>query len=76
MTRDPYVATSFAERGATSTIARAAGRIAAPASTVEYPRTFCTYCWLMYVVPIRVPKTMIPPHAATQKVGLAAIGRS
>ena len=35
VSRAPLRSTSFAERGATSTMAAAAGRIASPASTVE-----------------------------------------
>ena len=46
----------------------AAGRIAAPASSVEYPRTFWRYCWLTNMAAISEPKTMIPAHAATQKM--------
>ncbi len=46
----------------------AAGRIAAPASSVEYPRTFWRYCWLTNMAAINEPKTMIPAHAATQKM--------
>ena len=38
--RAPRASTSFADRGATTTMTSAAGRIAAPASSVEYPRTF------------------------------------
>ncbi len=54
----------------------AAGRIAAPASTVEYESTFCRNCWPMNIAPMSEPKTMSPAHAATQKVGRAATSRS
>ena len=40
----------------------AAGKIAAPASTVEYSSTFCTNCWPMYIAPMSEPKTMMPAH--------------
>ncbi len=66
----------FAERGATSTIKTAAGRIERPASTVEYASTFCRNCWPMNIAPISEPNTMIPAHAPTQNVGRAAILRS
>ncbi len=46
----------------------AAGSAAEPAASVEYPSTFCRYCWLMYIVPINVPNTMMPATAATQKI--------
>ena len=34
---------------------------------VEYPMTFCRYCWLTNMAAISEPKTMMPAHAATQK---------
>ena len=58
------------------TIAMAAGMIPVPASRVEYPSTFCRYCWPMNIAPISDPKTMIPATAATQNVGRAAMSRS
>ena len=74
--RAPRLSTSFAERGAASTMQKAAGRIASPASTVEYSSTFCRNCWPMYIAPISEPNTMIPAIAATQNVGRAAASRS
>jgi hypothetical protein len=38
--RAPWTSMSFAERGAQRTIRIAAGRMARPASMVEYPSTF------------------------------------
>ncbi len=76
MTRAPWLLTSFAERGATSTIPTAPGRIARPESSVEYPSTFCRYCWPMNIAPISEPKTMIPATAATQKICRPATSRS
>jgi hypothetical protein len=54
----------------------AAGRIAAPASTDEYPCTFCRNCWPMNIAPMREPKTMMPAQAATQKIRRPATCRS
>ncbi len=76
MKRAPRASTSLAERGATTTIPKTPGRIAAPASRVEYPSTFWTNCWPMNIAPISEPKTMIPASAATQKVGRDATARS
>ncbi len=59
-----------------STSPIAAGMIAVPASRVEYSSTFWRYCWPMNIAPIRVPKTMIPATAATQKVRRLATSRS
>jgi len=53
-----------------------AGRKAAPAWSVEYPSTFWRNCWLMNIEPISEPNTMIPAHAATQKILRDAIPRS
>ena len=76
MNRAPLDPTSFADRGATITMATAAGRIAAPASIVEYPSTFCRNCWPTNAEAIKEPNTMIPPHAATQKTRRPATCRS
>ena len=76
MKRAPLASTSTADRGATITIAIAAGMIAVPASRVEYPSTFWRNCWPMNIAPISDPKTMIPAQAATQNVGRAAMSRS
>jgi hypothetical protein len=59
-----------------STMNTAAGMIAAPASKVLYPSTFCRYCWPMNIAPINEPKTMIPAKAATQKMRRLATLRS
>ena len=68
MNRAPRASTSLAERGATMTMNRAAGMIAAPASSVVYPSTFWRYCWPMNIAPMSEPNTMIPAQAATQKI--------
>src|SRR5215469_10640228 len=54
----------------------AAGKIANPASKVEYPSTFCMNCWPMNMAPISDPNTMIPPTAATQNTRRPAMCRS
>ncbi len=76
MNRAPRVLTSPADRGATMIIRSAAGRMAAPASTGAYPRTFCRNCWPTNIAPISEPKTMIPATAATQKIRRPAMCRS
>ncbi len=76
MNRAPRASTSFAERGATTTMRIAAGRIDAPASSVSYPSTFCRNCWPMNIAAMSEPNTMIPASAATQKMRRAATSRS
>ncbi len=76
MNRAPRASTMTAERGATRTIANAAGMIANPAWNVVYWRTFWRYCWPMNIAPMSEPKTMMPAQAATQNVGRAAMSRS
>ena len=68
--------TNLAERGATITINTAAGRIAAPASTVEYPSTFCRNCCPTNAEAMSEPNTMMPASAATQKTLRPATCRS
>ena len=76
MNRAPFVSTSFADLGATITMSTAAGRIAAPAEIVEYPSTFCRNCCPTNADAISEPKTMMPAHAATQKIRRPATCRS
>ena len=74
--RVPRDSVSFAERGATSTMQKAAGRIASAGAQRRVPEHVLDELLADEHAPISEPNTMIPASAPTQNVGRAATFRS